>query len=125
MSPRPRGSWPPGFDANGVRQAAGLLLLFPVREHTHLVLTVRSEHVRHHPRWATPEVALGHHAVGDVAARAAAHENLRAHATGAVEHPDTQAGRGTGGKNGGGETRGSPSHDQDVDVAHEPDKRTI
>jgi len=54
MSPRPRGSWPPGFDVNGVRQAAGLLLLFPVREHTHLVLTVRSEHVRHSGQVSLP-----------------------------------------------------------------------
>jgi len=54
MSPRPRGGWPPGFDTSGVRHAAGLLLLFPVREHTHLVLTVRSEHVRHSGQVSLP-----------------------------------------------------------------------
>ena len=30
MSPRPRRDWPPGFAPGGVRQAAGLLLLFPI-----------------------------------------------------------------------------------------------
>jgi 8-oxo-dGTP pyrophosphatase MutT (NUDIX family) len=47
MSPRPRGNWPPGFDVKAVRHAAGLLLIFPVENRPHIVLTVRSAHVRH------------------------------------------------------------------------------
>lgn len=47
MSPRPRGGWPAGVDPARARDAAGLLLLFPVDGLAHLVLTVRSEHVRH------------------------------------------------------------------------------
>jgi len=47
MAPRPRGGWPAGFDLTRVRHAAGLLLLFPIDDHPHLVLTVRSDRVRH------------------------------------------------------------------------------
>ena len=41
MSPRPRRSWPEG--PNRVRDAAGLLLLFPHAGRAHIVLTVRAE----------------------------------------------------------------------------------
>jgi 8-oxo-dGTP pyrophosphatase MutT (NUDIX family) len=54
MSPRPRGSWPPGFDLKAVRHAAGLLLIFPVDDRPHLVLTVRSAHVRHSGQVSLP-----------------------------------------------------------------------
>lgn len=47
MAPRPRRAWPPGFDPASVRHAAGLLLLFPADGRSHVVLTVRSEAVRH------------------------------------------------------------------------------
>jgi 8-oxo-dGTP pyrophosphatase MutT (NUDIX family) len=46
MAPRPRGTWPPG-EPMAPRDAAGLLLLFPVANRSHVVLTVRSAHVRH------------------------------------------------------------------------------
>jgi 8-oxo-dGTP pyrophosphatase MutT (NUDIX family) len=42
MSPRPRSEWRPDFNPARVRQAAGLLLLFPRGPHAHLVLTVRA-----------------------------------------------------------------------------------
>jgi hypothetical protein len=85
----------------------------------------RAQHARHQPRWTTPEVALGHHAVGDVAPRATAHQDLRAHAAGAVEHPNPQTWRGPGGKDGGAKPGGAPSNDDHVGVVHEQDKRTI
>ena len=47
MAPRPRRQWPAGFNIARVRHAAGLLLLFPVAGTSHVVLTVRSERVRH------------------------------------------------------------------------------
>lgn len=47
MAPRPRRPWPAGFSIARVRHAAGLILLFPVADVTHIVLTVRSDHLRH------------------------------------------------------------------------------
>jgi 8-oxo-dGTP pyrophosphatase MutT (NUDIX family) len=54
MAPRPRREWPAGFDLSRRRDAAGLLLLFPVDELAHVVLTVRSEHVRHSGQVSLP-----------------------------------------------------------------------
>jgi 8-oxo-dGTP pyrophosphatase MutT (NUDIX family) len=47
LAPRPRRDWPPGYDRALARRAAGLLLLFPVASRSHLLLTVRSDVVRH------------------------------------------------------------------------------
>lgn len=47
LAPRPRREWPPGFRSDQVRDAAGLLLLFPHADHAHVILTVRSHSVRH------------------------------------------------------------------------------
>jgi len=47
MAPRPRRKWPAGFLAEHIRNAAGLLLVFPHADHAHVVLTVRSNSVRH------------------------------------------------------------------------------
>jgi 8-oxo-dGTP pyrophosphatase MutT (NUDIX family) len=41
VPPRPRG-WPPGFDPQRIRHAAGLLLVFPIVDRAHIVLTVRA-----------------------------------------------------------------------------------
>ena len=41
VPPRPRG-WPPGFDPRRIRHAAGLLLVFPIVDRAHIVLTVRA-----------------------------------------------------------------------------------
>ena len=54
-------------------------------------------------RRAAPEIALGDDAVGDVAARAAADEDLRADAARAVEADDAQRGRGARGEDRGRE----------------------
>jgi 8-oxo-dGTP pyrophosphatase MutT (NUDIX family) len=54
MAPRPRGGWPEGFDSAMVRDAAGLLLLFPEHDRPHLVLTVRSDRVRHSGQVSLP-----------------------------------------------------------------------
>jgi 8-oxo-dGTP pyrophosphatase MutT (NUDIX family) len=47
MVPRPRGEWPEDSATLQYRAAAGLLLAFPRNNETHLILTVRSQHVRH------------------------------------------------------------------------------
>lgn len=47
MAPRPRGGWPSGFDAARLRHAAGLVLVYPINDDPHIVLTVRSPQVRH------------------------------------------------------------------------------
>jgi 8-oxo-dGTP pyrophosphatase MutT (NUDIX family) len=47
MAPRPRRQWPPGTRHEHIREAAGLLLVFPHADHAHVILTVRSSSVRH------------------------------------------------------------------------------
>jgi 8-oxo-dGTP pyrophosphatase MutT (NUDIX family) len=47
MAPRPRREWPPDFNPARIRHAAGLLLVFPIDDQAHVVLTVRSDTVRH------------------------------------------------------------------------------
>jgi 8-oxo-dGTP pyrophosphatase MutT (NUDIX family) len=51
LAPRPRRQWPRGVEPGGVRrirQAAGLLLVFPVDSHAHIVLTVRAHGLERH-----------------------------------------------------------------------------
>jgi 8-oxo-dGTP pyrophosphatase MutT (NUDIX family) len=47
MAPRPRRDWPADFNPARVRHAAGLLLVFPIEDEAHVVLTVRADTVRH------------------------------------------------------------------------------
>ena len=48
MAPRPPLRFPEGVDASRVRQAAGLLLLFPRGEQAHVVLTERAHTLERH-----------------------------------------------------------------------------
>jgi 8-oxo-dGTP pyrophosphatase MutT (NUDIX family) len=48
LAPVPRREWPAGFNPARARRAAGLLLVFPVRDETHTVLTVRSDRLDRH-----------------------------------------------------------------------------
>ena len=48
MAPRPPRLWPPGFDRASIRDAAGLLLLFPAERGPHLVLTLRADTLERH-----------------------------------------------------------------------------
>jgi len=48
MAPQPRVDWDPASFPNGVRDGAGLLLIYPHRGAAHIALTVRGAHLRHH-----------------------------------------------------------------------------
>jgi len=48
MAPRPRVDWDPASFPNGVRDGAGLLLIYPHRGAAHIALTVRGAQLRHH-----------------------------------------------------------------------------
>lgn len=49
MSPRPRRAWPDGIPPPNIRNAAGLLLVFPdTAGHSHIVLTVRADTLGRH-----------------------------------------------------------------------------
>src|SRR5262249_10221740 len=48
MAPRPRREWPAGFNPAQTRHAAGLLLIVPVDDRAHLVLTVRAHTLERH-----------------------------------------------------------------------------
>jgi 8-oxo-dGTP pyrophosphatase MutT (NUDIX family) len=47
LAPVPRRQWPAGINPVHVRDAAGLLLVFPVEDHASVVLTVRADALRH------------------------------------------------------------------------------
>lgn len=47
-APRPPRQWPAGFDPANIRHAAGLLLLFPIADRAHIVLTVRADTLGRH-----------------------------------------------------------------------------
>jgi 8-oxo-dGTP pyrophosphatase MutT (NUDIX family) len=48
LAPRPRRPWPDGFNPARIRNAAGLLIVFPVAHRAHIVLTVRSGTLERH-----------------------------------------------------------------------------
>jgi 8-oxo-dGTP pyrophosphatase MutT (NUDIX family) len=48
LAPLPRREWPAGFDPARARNAAALVLVFPVRDRAHVVLTVRSDTLGRH-----------------------------------------------------------------------------
>jgi 8-oxo-dGTP pyrophosphatase MutT (NUDIX family) len=48
LAPQPRREWPKGFNPASIRHAAGLLLVFPVNDRPHIVLTVRAGSLGRH-----------------------------------------------------------------------------
>jgi 8-oxo-dGTP pyrophosphatase MutT (NUDIX family) len=48
LAPRPRREWPSGFHPSRIRHAAGLLLVFPIADRAHVVLTVRADTLGRH-----------------------------------------------------------------------------
>lgn len=77
LAPRPRRQWPPGFNPATIRQAAGLLLLFPARnDAAHIVLTVRSDSVRHGGQVSLPGGVVDPGESFEEAALREAHEEI-------------------------------------------------
>jgi 8-oxo-dGTP pyrophosphatase MutT (NUDIX family) len=48
MAPRPRRDWPPDFQPERARRAAGLLLMFPRKTRPHVLLTLRADTLGRH-----------------------------------------------------------------------------
>ena len=61
LAPAPRTGWDPYDTPAGLRRAAGLVLVYPVGEEPHVLLTVRGGSLRHH----TGQVSLPGGAVDD------------------------------------------------------------
>jgi 8-oxo-dGTP pyrophosphatase MutT (NUDIX family) len=77
MAPRPRRSWPEGFDPLGVRHAAGLLVMFPRDEHPHVILTVRAHTLdRHGGQVSLPGGVVDRGETHEQAARREAREEI-------------------------------------------------
>src|SRR5580765_315379 len=77
LSPQPRRQWPEGFHPSRVRNAAGLLLVFPVAERAHIVLTVRAGTLgRHGCQVSLPGGVVDPGETFDQAALREAHEEV-------------------------------------------------
>jgi 8-oxo-dGTP pyrophosphatase MutT (NUDIX family) len=77
LAPHPRRQWPDGFDQARIRDAAGLLLVFPVAGRAHLVLTVRADTLgRHRGQISLPGGSVDAGESFEDAALREAHEEL-------------------------------------------------
>jgi len=77
FSPRPRRDWPAGFNRARIRHAAGLLLVFPVDDRPHIVLTVRADALgRHGGQVSLPGGVLDPGETFEQAALREAHEEI-------------------------------------------------
>jgi 8-oxo-dGTP pyrophosphatase MutT (NUDIX family) len=77
MAPRPRRHWPPGFSIDRIRHAAGLLLIFPIDDRPHIVLTVRAHTLdRHGGQVSLPGGVIEAGETAEEAAFREAHEEI-------------------------------------------------
>ncbi|MDH3628007.1 MAG: CoA pyrophosphatase [Acidobacteriota bacterium] len=77
MAPEPRSGWEPGRIPEDCRAGAALLVVFPIDGWSHLLLTKRASHLRHHPgQVAFPGGELDADESITEAARREAHEEV-------------------------------------------------
>jgi 8-oxo-dGTP pyrophosphatase MutT (NUDIX family) len=78
LAPVPRRNWAPGFNPARVRNAAGLLLVFPKRQEgpAHIILTVRAEALRHGGQVSLPGGVVDPGETFEQAALREAHEEV-------------------------------------------------
>jgi 8-oxo-dGTP pyrophosphatase MutT (NUDIX family) len=76
MAPRPRRQWPPGFNPARIRNAAGLLLVFPGATDAEVVLTVRAHTLRHAGQVSLPGGVVEPGETFEQAALREAHEEV-------------------------------------------------
>ena len=79
LSPVPRRAWPKGINIARARDAAGLLLVYPkvgAAEHAHIILTVRSDRVRHGGQVSLPGGVVDPGETFEQAALREAHEEV-------------------------------------------------
>jgi 8-oxo-dGTP pyrophosphatase MutT (NUDIX family) len=76
LTPIPRREWPQNWNPERTRNAAGLLLLFPIDERAHIVLTLRSHAVRHGGQVSMPGGVVEPGETFEQAALREAHEEV-------------------------------------------------
>jgi 8-oxo-dGTP pyrophosphatase MutT (NUDIX family) len=76
LTPIPRREWPANWDPARLRHAAGLLLVFPIDRHAHVVLTLRSDRVRHGGQVSMPGGVVEPGETFEQAALREAHEEV-------------------------------------------------
>jgi 8-oxo-dGTP pyrophosphatase MutT (NUDIX family) len=76
LTPIPRREWPQNWNPARIRNAAGLLLLFPIDQRAHIVLTLRSDAVRHGGQVSMPGGVVEPGETFEQAALREAHEEV-------------------------------------------------